>query len=237
MSKVVNFVVNVHCLNSPWLLKSTACFIVNGSNSLAINASFSASPINESLSPIHQKNFSLTPIALQGSNERNGPCWYIFHNLFSFLTQNRRAEVIEGLSPAPLVGILPGLRCPPGKELGWRDPICNWNGLQGSSQNYTGLFLFQRSKFKLFNGELELRHMWDFINSHAGNTDFSIQVLTFKMHIFVVFNSALHMFFLVMTEDLKEHFEEYLFDIKESIFIYLQIDHKHTSEWCTSVQG
>lgn len=56
--------------------------------------------------------------------------------------------------------------------------------------------------------------MWDFINSHAGNTDFFIQVLTFKMHIFVVFNSVLHMFFLVMIEDLKGHFEEYLFDIK-----------------------
>jgi len=56
------------------------------------------------------------------------------------------------------------------------------------------------------------------------------------MHIFAVFNSALHMF-MVMTEDLKKHFEEYLFDIKRSILIYLQIDHKRTSEQCTSVQG
>lgn len=78
--------------------------------------------------------------------------------------------------------------------------------------------------------------MWEFINSSGGNTDFSTQVLTFKMHIFAVFNSALHML-VVMTEDLKKHFEEYLFDIKRSILIYLQIDHKCTSEQCTSVRG
>lgn len=78
--------------------------------------------------------------------------------------------------------------------------------------------------------------MWEFINSYGGNTDFTSQVLTFKMHIFAVFNSALHMF-VVMTEDLKKHFEEYLFDIKRSILIYLQIDHKCTSEQCTSVWG
>lgn len=78
--------------------------------------------------------------------------------------------------------------------------------------------------------------MWDFMNSYAGNKDCSIQVLTFKMHIFAVFNPALHMF-LVMTEDLKEHFEEYLFDIKKSILTYLQIDHKCISEQYTSVQG
>lgn len=56
-----------------------------------------------------------------------------------------------------------------------------------------------------------------FINSYGRNTDFFIQVLTFKMHIFAVFNSALHIF-VVMTEDLKKDFEEYLFDINRSIF-------------------
>lgn len=76
---------------------------------------------------------------------------------------------------------------------------------------------------------------WKFINSYCGNTDFTIQVLTFKMCIFAVFSSALHMF-MVMTEDLKKHFEENLFYIKRSILIYLQIDHEcipdqHISVW------
>lgn len=78
--------------------------------------------------------------------------------------------------------------------------------------------------------------MWKFINSYGGNTDFSIQALTFKMHVFAVFNSTLHMF-MVMTGDLKKHFEEYLSDIKWSILIYPQIDHKRTSEHCTSGWG
>lgn len=71
--------------------------------------------------------------------------------------------------------------------------------------------------------------MWEFINFYSVNTGITIQALTFKLHIFAVFNSAPHMF-MVMTEDLKKDFEGYLFDIKRSILICLQIDHKCTSE-------
>lgn len=94
----------------------------------------------------------------------------------------------------------------------------------------------QNWSYLMKNLSSSLQGMWEFINSSGGNTDFSTQVLTFKMHIFAVFNSALHTL-VVMTEDLKKHFEEYLFDIKRSILIYLQIDHKCTSEQCTSVRG
>lgn len=78
--------------------------------------------------------------------------------------------------------------------------------------------------------------MWEFINFYSVNTGIIIQALTFKMHIFPVFNSVPHMF-MVMTEDQKKHFEGYLFDIKRSILICLQIDHKCISEQCTSVWG
>lgn len=104
------------------------------------------------MSPIHQKNFSLMPIALEGSSKRNRPYWYIFHNLFSFLIQNRRAEVSWGPSSAcclPTGGNSARLKMAPWKRAGLKGPSCNWNGLKDSSQNYTGLFLFQRSKFKL----------------------------------------------------------------------------------------
>lgn len=50
--------------------------------------------------------------------------------------------------------------------------------------------------------------MWEFINFYGVNTGFTIQALTFKMHVFAVFNSAPHMF-MVMTGDLKKHFEGY----------------------------
>lgn len=81
-----------------------------------------------------------------------------------------------------------------------------------------------------------IQDVWEFINWYSVNTDITVQLLTTKMHIFAVFDSAPHMV-MVMTEDLKKHFEEYLFDSKRSILICVQIDHKCTSEQCTSVWG
>lgn len=78
--------------------------------------------------------------------------------------------------------------------------------------------------------------MWEFINKYGVNADITTQILAIKMHRFAVIDSAPHMV-MVMTEDLKKHFEGYLFDIKRSILICLQIDHKCTSEQCTSVWG
>lgn len=81
-----------------------------------------------------------------------------------------------------------------------------------------------------------IQDMWEFINFYSVNTGITTQALTFKMHIFAVSNSAPHMF-MVMTEDLKKHFEGYLFDSKRRTLTCLQIDHKCTSVQCTTVWG
>lgn len=94
----------------------------------------------------------------------------------------------------------------------------------------------QNSIYLMKNLMLGIQDMWEFINFYGVNTGFTIQALTFKMHVFAVFNSVPHLL-MVMTEDLKKHFEGYSFDIKRSILICLQIDCKCTQEQCTSVWG